>query len=632
MIFSKIISFALAFVQFVCALFGIGNFKADIDFGGTAYVQEEIAVPMTLIENGSSEYVIVRGLNAVESEIKAANELQSYLKQISGVTLPIVTDEQAAQAKEIIVGETSREGNGSYTIDRDTLGGEGFMMFVEGENLIIAGGKKRGTLYGVYTFLEERLGCRWYTQELEVIPESDTVIIDAELNDTQVPSFEYRYTDWYSVNDSEWRARQKINCNNTAENGGGVYYAGRSCHTFATSLCSADTYFEENPEYFMYNEETDERDSRQLCLSNPYVLEKVKDEVRSLLEANPEASLISLTQNDYSIYCECDECKKIAEQYGGQSGINIWFVNKIAEEFADEYPDVMFQTFAYLYTRSAPTGIVPADNVCIYLCSIECCFCHPLSECGHIRDETFGGKLTEQECSFSEDIKDWAAICDNLYIWDYTANFNITLMPFMNFQVMSPNINFFLENNVKGIFEEGLPNIGYDGGFGAMKAYVLAKLMWNPDADVEYYMRDFAKAYYGEKASEYVMDYLEYMTNKISSSGHQHIWEWHYDCTFLTASETSYLNDLWSKAKESCQTDEQLLNIRRSELEYRTFKADLFLDEFSVLNPLRYFENKELYYDLKEFGIIKVVSGSTLPETPPNFIKRPIEWSDVDWD
>ena len=39
--------------------------------------------------------------------------------------------------------------------------------------LIIAGGNEKGTLYGVYTFLEEYLGCRMYSPECKIDPETN---------------------------------------------------------------------------------------------------------------------------------------------------------------------------------------------------------------------------------------------------------------------------------------------------------------------------------------------------------------------------------------------------------------------------------------------------------------------------
>ena len=52
----------------------------------------------------------------------------------------------------------------------------------------------------------------------------------------------------------------------------------------------------------------------------------------------------------------------------------------------------------------------------VRLCSIECCFGHPLESCS--LSGTEGG-----QGSFTADLEGWSAISNRLHIWDYTANF-----------------------------------------------------------------------------------------------------------------------------------------------------------------------------------------------------------------
>ncbi|HOL78756.1 MAG TPA: alpha-glucuronidase family glycosyl hydrolase, partial [Clostridiales bacterium] len=182
--------------------------QTEIDYGGIPYEEPVIVEPMTIIKDGASEYRIVLSDSASVSERTAAEELQYYLREISGVTLPIVSDSTEPQGKEICLGQTSREGV-FYTVDRSDLGDEGFILKVFDERLVIAGGALRGTLYGVYTFLEERLGVRWFTPDLTVIPEASEVIIDKQLEDKQVPVFEYRDDYWLSAYDGNWKPKQK---------------------------------------------------------------------------------------------------------------------------------------------------------------------------------------------------------------------------------------------------------------------------------------------------------------------------------------------------------------------------------------------------------------------------------------
>ena len=105
---------------------------------------------------------------------------------------------------------------------------------------------------------------------------------------------------------------------------------------------------------------------------------------------------------------------------------------------------MVVDTFAYQYTRQAPTGITARDNVCVRLCSIECCFAHALND----PDCEFNAK-------FMKDLEDWSKICSRLYVWDYVTNFMQTLCVFPNFDVLRSNIDTFRSHSVVGIYEEG---------------------------------------------------------------------------------------------------------------------------------------------------------------------------------
>ena len=63
------------------------------------------ASDLVLAENGQSPYRIVVADNASPSTKYAAEELQKYVSQMSGVKLAIVSDAQPAAAKEIVVGD-----------------------------------------------------------------------------------------------------------------------------------------------------------------------------------------------------------------------------------------------------------------------------------------------------------------------------------------------------------------------------------------------------------------------------------------------------------------------------------------------------------------------------------------------
>ncbi len=470
---------------------------------------EEVSDMLTLVNEGVSEYVIVRGENASPSEVTASTELQNYLKQISGAEIQIVTDSTAAVEKEIVVGKTNREADGEF--DRDELGDDGFVIKTNGKKLYLVGGEKRGTLYSVYTFLEEYLGVRYYTATIEKIPELKTISLDQISENKQIPVFDFRDLDWVPSRQGIFHAKLKANGTyaHLDENYGGHYLYVGFVHTM-NSLVPPSVYYAEHPEYYSAGFAeyatgvSDPSGYGQPCLSNPEVIKIATESARQWLIDNPGADLISISQNDNQKYCECDECNRIYEEEGSQSGVLLRFVNAIATELADEFPNVKFETLAYQYTRTVPKITKPANNVIIRLCTIECCFSHPLYECEDV------GKKVEKS-NISDDIKAWSEICDTLYIWDYVTNYGHSNQFLPNFKSMLPNIKFFADHKVVGVYEEA--NYFSDSAdFPELRAYILGKIMWDPYMSEEEYwghIDDFLEGVYGPGWTE-LRAYIDY--------------------------------------------------------------------------------------------------------------------------
>lgn len=597
--------------------------------GQPASVAENVS-EFYLVSGGATEYVIVRGADCSASEVTASTELQSYIKQISGVEIPIVTDDTASQSKEIIVGKTNREGESSFTVDRDELGDEGFIIKTVGYKLIIAGGELRGTLYGVYSFLEEYLGCRYYTAALEKVPASESVTVAAIEENKQIPVLEYRDSAWASAFDAAFSVKRKINSTVSRsfgeEYGGGVGYAGSFVHTLKSLA-----------------EMPDDSSNTQPCLTDPEVFNTVLKNVKAWLDANPAAKIISVSQNDNGNPCMCENCAAAYAEDGNYTGTLIRFVNAIAEAIKDDYPDVYVDTLAYWYTREAPLNVVPDDNVIVRLCSIECCFSHPLSECPEVCT-----KLNEyiSENTFQQDLEAWSKICDNLYIWDYTTDYSNYMMIYPNFDVLRENVLFFIENNVKGVFEEGNYS-GNSGEFGELRAYLLTKVLWNPYmTEEEYYayMDDFLEGYYGE-GWKYIREFID-LSNEVTEDVHfgtfasvlsiipfeytvnedgTHSW----DKSFIEKSDS-----LFDSAEALAKDDEELARIQKSRLQLEYYKSFYYEKEYpealrnvTVLYHTRdtvdirkaealkvdeYYRNlgtennKKLYSDMIRFGVTRI--------------------------
>lgn len=546
----------------------------------------------------ASRAVIVISQNASQTDNYAAQRLKYYLDKIVGGDIGIVTDDNEAEF-EICVGATNRS-----DIDMEDKADGSYVIASSQDAVIINGAGNKGTINGVYAFLEKYCGCHWYESEVIVVPENSGLTVPANIKVEYTPFFEYTETDTTSSRDTEFSLANGLTGgvyrSFTAEQGSQVGYAGPFAHSLVTFYCKPEKYFAEHPEYYALRD--GKRVPEQLCLTNDEVKDIVTAEVLALLAENhnPDADMqiVSLTQHDNRSYCQCDRCKALDDENGSQSGTMISFVNEIAGRVKAHggYDNIVFDTFAYQYTRKAPTAVKPREDVIVRLCSIECCFGHTLDD-----------ENCELNVDFMNDLKEWRKICNRIYIWDYVNNYRDTACIFPNFGVMQRNVQIFAENNVKGVYEEGNYYIAdCDAEFGEMRTYLLSKLMQNPYLDYSAEMDGYLNAVYGD-GGKYIREFIDIMTeHAVTKKKHLSIYQAPTDTLYnMRKKDVEYCNELWEKAKAAATTDEQLQQLRRSELSWRYWKNANKRGEFSRWQfAYKYMnEGEKLHNDLKEMGI-----------------------------
>ncbi|MBC8051750.1 MAG: DUF4838 domain-containing protein [Sphingobacteriaceae bacterium] len=449
---------------------------------GTIAILSAQALPLQLVKSGESDYRIVIPEAASTIEQKAAQVLRRYIAEISGARLPIVSDNSERKAYEILIGATNRNRIGRREPEYD-----GFRIETSNADLYIEG-KGRGTLYGVYSLLEKYMGCRMYSSSFKVIPKAQDLLLPS-ITDFETPAFSFRsvyypdaegddeYLDWHRLHriEREW---------------------GLWGHTF-DDLVPASGYFEEHPEY--YAEVKGKRQATQLCLTNPDVLTILVSSLAEKISDDKGKKYWSVSQNDGAGYCECNDCKVLNDRYGSPQGSLLNFVNKVAARF----PDKVITTMAYSYSRAAPVGIRPADNVSILISDIE----------------VNRGKAIEGDsdpASFQADLKNWLRLTKNIIVWDYVVQFTNYIAPFPNLHTLKPNIQYFNRSGVRGVFAQG--SVEVQGEFAELKSYLLAKLLWNPDLDQVALRKEFLEGYYGNGARQ-TGSYIQLLEKQLLASG-----------------------------------------------------------------------------------------------------------------
>ena len=333
-------------------------------------------------------------------------------------------------------------------------------------------------------------------------------------------------------------------------------------------------------------------------MSNPEVFEIVAQRIDSIFKANPDKHIISVSQNDGNYTnCTCDACKAIDDYEGALSGSVITFLNKLAARF----PDKEFSTLAYLYTMNPPKHVKPLPNVNIMLCDIDC-----------DREVTLPENASGKE--FVKAIEGWSAITDNIFVWDYGINFDNYLAPFPNFHILQDNIRLFKRNHATMHFSQIAGSRG--GDFAELRAYLVSKLMWNPEVDVDSLMQRFLHGYYGE-AAPYLYRYIKVMEGALIGSGQR---LWIYDSPvshkygMLKPALMRRYNHLFDCAEKAVASDDVYLKrVRRARLplqysELEIARTETEKDLVDIERKLVLFEER-----VKEFNVPTLNERSNSP-------------------
>jgi len=452
---------------------------------------------------------------------------------MSGVALPIKAVSEPGRENVAAIGFPQERLPKDLASELTSIRPDGFLVATSSRNLYVVSGGGRGAVYGVVHLLEKYYGCRKYSPTAEVFPHRNELVLgctfdlDNPVNEVRIVYGEFAlepdYRDWTRLHILD-----------------DLYGKGYYVHTFQ-KLVPWQTYFSGHPEYFALM--NGKRIIDQPCPSRPEVFDIIVAKLRDEMAADPDKKIWSVSQNDNSSYCQCPDCARIIEEEGSPAGPIIRLVNRVAALF----PDKIISTLAYQYSRQAPHLTQPAPNVQVMLCTIELNRSLPIDADPSSR-------------SFIRDIRDWSRICANLYLWDYTVNFSHYVSPFPNLHVLQPNIQFFVRRGVRQHFQQTNTSPGHE--FSELKGYLLARLLWNPQADGEAVMNDFLNGYYG-KAGPFIRKYIDALRGALERPGAKlDIYEppaVHAD-DYLSASDVAAYNAIFDKAEAAVAPDAVFLD------------------------------------------------------------------------
>jgi hypothetical protein len=515
-----------------------------------------------LVKNGKSEWRICIPAHPTAEEERAAEFLDYHIEKITSKRLPIVKTSKTSGGKKIIIHTTSLLSKA-----------DDYRILIRPTQIIVEGGSGKGCIYGITEILERFWKVRYYSPDYVVIPQSGSLTLPQTVLFGTSPNTYRNVHGTFAYNYPDYRDFHRLH---TIQD---MFADGYYVHTF-NRLVPWQEYFASHPEYFAWM--NGKRIIDQLCLSNPEVLDLVIKRLKEEMAKQPDKMVWSVSQNDNFSYCQCEHCKKIIEEEGSPAGPIIRFVNEVAKHF----PDKTISTLAYEYSRKAPQKTKPAPNVQIMLCTIELNRSKPIAT-----DPT--------SSSFLNDMEDWGKLTSNIYLWDYTVDFAHSISPFPNLHVLQPNIQLFVKNGIHQHFQQSNTATGHE--MSELKSYVLAKLLWNPDLDVDSLIYEFTEGYYG-KAGYWIRRYIYHMQEEILKTG-----EWLdiygppvlYANTFLSANNMAAYNEYFDKAEAAVAGDSIfLLHVKtaRMALQY----AEMEIGKADMFGPRGWYDEKDGTFILRK--------------------------------
>lgn len=589
--------------------------------------------PLYLIRNGNSNYRIVIADDADTNETMAAQDLQKFVKTSTGVTLEIIKESASVSSgKYIYLGATEASKRAGITPSFEQTMNNGFRMVRIGDHLYLRGYTSIGTRNSVYEFLTRYFGYDYYALDEIYVAKTEKVAV-YDLDEVVNPSFDWRTANYgWAVWDTNTAAQMQMN--QAPE----FYINGWDCH-YSYDIVSPVTYDYTSDRYKdwfaprVVSTNGGSNEPVQLCYSNEEMAETYIANLLQIIEKSKQPYII-LGQEDHPWWCECDNCKALADQYGTDAAVMILFLNKVQaavdEWFAQNRPSekpTMCLMFAYYDT------VVPPVNWNAQTGAWE-----PIDEAMVINPNSgimFAPIDMESDVAFSDyDAADktnphgqllgWNSCTDNIFVWLYSQNFSQYFLPYNTFDTVQENYELLLETGCVSILDQTQSDSkGYMTGWNMAKAYLLKELQWDNTQNTEDVLRRFFNRYYGD--ASYVMyslfrdemNWINYIHSQLDAQGgvFEEILLQKYWPEDLLRSYMERIDKAYAAIKPMEQTDPERYaqiykRIQAESLQFRYILIQLYSGSYDA--ETLYAEKTAFRADCEKLGITQYAQNNSV--------------------
>ena len=475
----------------------------------TAVAAFSVRADIVLAENGKSDYRIAARPTENEMEKLAVADLAKYLKQITGADF---TGKDAKHA--IYIGKCAPS-------DQTPLKANERRVREDHGDLYLYGEGPYGNSFAVYDFLEEFLGCRWYTlRGKEKIPKNPSPVLK-ELNFSRVPSFHHPFIYSGAYIPAKELLRDYARRNRIFAHADGIVKIGpRYGHVPGQLIPPGRKYkkqvylwkpykyfrkeewFDRHPEFFAMAPSGKRVPDVQLCYSNPELRKLFESKLEKIVDKEYKGgtAYIRCDLNDNNGFggrtiCCCENCMALVEKYRSPAGPYWDFVLDLCARWKTKHPGVVIANSAYRVTARIPAiERIPANLAVSYA---------PL---GKNFNKPYDHPTNRGVCS---NIGKWGAVCDNLWIQLYPSVYPraTTALPLLaNLRQLTQNLRVCKKLGVKKINLEQGHDWSVLGGFNDLRQYLLARMLNNVELDENQLIEEAMRDIYG-KAAELMIAY-----------------------------------------------------------------------------------------------------------------------------
>jgi hypothetical protein len=501
-------------------------------------LQAAAAPAAELVAQGKVVGRIVLPAKATDGEALAAQQVQSFVKQMSGAELPIVKAGEGGAGPAIVIGNQPAN---QAVIDQlnkehpDTI--DAFAVVGNADQLSLVGRSDDSTMWAAWQWLNDEGVVFLMPGEHGTYVPHKTSIEIASVNEIEAPRVAARGS--YSIMSNKdrnpeglytleqglpaWKMfmfRMRMNYNTSFNDRDRMFIMG-SGNSYSGFLPPAK-YYKDHPEWYSTSNGKAPTGNVgwQICFTSQEAAAEYAKNMLGALKRQLDQGFpldqmeLLVTPNDGLAIISTPEGKKLIDKDGSYSSLVTNFANMVAEHIHKVYPKARITFLAYSNYATAPDYVKPGPNVCQVITawpaanSLAVNMAHPLfSEANHKYQNAF---------------EEWSKSSGGLGAYTYYGHYNwftpwpMTTQMAHDIPTMCADPKFF------HMYSENHPSWGTQG----LTMWLYPRLLWNPKLDVQAAVAAYDKAAFGP-AAEAMQNYQKALQDSMDRQGRigGNVWE-----------------------------------------------------------------------------------------------------------